>query len=38
MKDIFLKLMINILKNYSFIRKNEIEKIEKLVANLDGKN
>ena len=41
MKNIFLKLMSNILKNYrNFImifEKVKIEKVEKLVANLHDK-
>ena len=44
MKDIFLNLIANILKNHmnflmitTFTRKNEIEKFEKLVANFHDK-
>ena len=40
MKDIFLKLMVNILKKYilTFLPKRmKIEKVEKLVANLRDK-
>ena len=40
MKDIFLKLMFNILNNYilTFLPKRmKIEKVEKLVANLRDK-
>ena len=46
MKNIFLKLMYNTLKNYInfimiyhfYLKKMEIEKVEKLVANLHDKN
>ena len=45
MKNIFLKLMYNTLKNYInfimiyhfYLKKMEIEKVEKLVANLHDK-
>ena len=45
MKDIFLKSMLNILKNYKvftmiypiYLKEYEIEKVEKLVANLHDK-
>ena len=45
MKDTFLKSMLNILKNYKvftmiypiYLKEYEIEKVEKLVANLHDK-
>ena len=36
-KVIFLMLMLNILKTYKNFRKSEIEKFEKLMANLHDK-
>ena len=38
MKDIFLNLMFNILKNYMDFIRMKIEKVEKLVTNLHDKN
>ena len=37
MKDIFFKLMFNILKIYITFTMKKIEKVEKLVANLHDK-
>ena len=37
MKDILLKLMFNILKNYMNFIRMKIEKVEKFVANLIDK-